>query len=97
MEYKKTLESDIQKRIKKYLKDNGIYNERSQAGINEINKPDIMVIHNGKVAFLELKTPEGRASRGQELKRERLLRAGALHIYPTCLDDVKKLIKEMES
>lgn len=55
--------------------------------------PDIIVIHQGRVAAIELKGPNGRLNPRQEAMHERLMLAGAPVYTATRLEEVEGFLR----
>jgi phosphoketolase len=57
--------------------------------------PDLIVLQNGVVGFMEVKTAAGRLSAGQTRMIQRMLRAGALVYLVRSIDDAVKALADM--
>lgn len=97
-----TPEKRVQNAIIKYLKelrDNGvpIFFERRQALANtKAGLPDLYVLYKGYHIEIECKKPIGGELRTmQEKQRDILIKAGAIWICPTNVEEVKKLFNEL--
>lgn len=95
-------ETETQKQIMDWLRDNHIWHRRipvgavKHAGVRKRSSlkgiPDIMGIipkSNGRVFFIEVKTDEGRLSEGQKLVIGELEAEGVLVIIARRLSDVE--------
>lgn len=97
-----TPEKRVQTPTLKYLtklKDEGlpIFFERRQAmATSKMGLPDIYVLFKGKHIEIECKKPIGGELRTmQEKQRDILIRAGAIWICPTSVQEVKDLFEEL--
>jgi hypothetical protein len=90
------LEKDVQAKILKYLRKTYpqavVYKltETTNCGI-----PDIIFIHNKKVAFIEAKRPGGRVSRIQECVIRKINSQGVIAEVVFSVENVKELLKEI--
>jgi Holliday junction resolvase len=88
-------ETKIQRDIQKYLNDNRILNWRN-SDAKTSGVPDLMACYKGFLIGLEVKTLEGRPTEIQKHKIELIRKAGGYGIFPTSVEDVRKLIGLIE-
>lgn len=70
------LESTLQRKIIKYLKDNNIFYFKT-LHLNKNGIPDIFMLYKGKAIFLELKTENGKISSIQQYQIDKIRENGA--------------------
>lgn len=86
-------EKNIENKIKNYLKSIGAYyvkyfgNAFSQVGV-----PDLLVCYKGKFIGLEVKNETNKTSPLQDVNIENIKRAGGLATVVRSVEDVKKVI-----
>lgn len=91
-------EKNITNKILKYLKNQpccfafkefgGLY---GTAGI-----PDVLCCYNGKFVAFEVKTPNGKLSKLQEIILQKIQNANGIACKVTSLDEVKEILKNLE-
>lgn len=85
------LESAIQKKIRKYLKDNGWIVIRPII-LSESGWPDLQAIKKGRVIFFEVKRPGEKSEPLQVYRRKELIKQGVEAYEVDNLDTIKKII-----
>lgn len=90
-------ESKIQAEILRYL--NGLSRGYFFKTVvcNRSGVPDIVGVYKGHAIYIEVKSSRGKLSELQLLAREKLLEAGAIHVVARELDEVKAVIKDLQS
>lgn len=89
-------ESNFQKKVIKYLKDNNIYYENNHAGgMGGKGRPDLTVCVKGKWLSLELKVSDNQPSSAQLIQKARIEASGGLWYAPRSMVEVIKIIEEM--
>ena len=89
-------ETIIQRQIQKYLNDNKILNWRN-SDTKTSGMPDLMACYKGFLIGLEVKTKDGRPTEIQKHKIELIRKAGGYGMFPTSVEDVRKLIGLIEA
>lgn len=89
-------ESKIQSEILRYLSKLDQSYFFKTIVCNKAGVPDIVGVYKGRPVYIEVKSLRGKMSELQQLTREKLLKAKAIHIVARELDDVKALIKGIE-
>lgn len=91
-------ESNFQTKIIKYLESQGAYVIKYNAsGISKTGVPDLLACVNGKFIAIEVKAPNGIASKLQEYNLKQIQKAGGigLILYPKGFDEFKKIIENI--
>lgn len=88
-------EAQIQSKIIKYLNGIGAYSVKTVA-TNRKGCPDVLVCLNGKFVGLEIKTDKGIISPLQKHNLELIEKSGGTGAVIRSVEDVKKILKEME-
>lgn len=90
----KQLESDLQKKCIKYLKDKNIYYINKYGdGRSGLGAPDLITCINGRFVAFELKVGNNIKSNAQEIHKKRIERNGGIHYTPYTLEE---FIEEVE-
>lgn len=88
---KKPLESDLEKKVCKYLKSLGAYC-RKFTSPSQRAVPDRLFVIHGNTGFLELKRKGEKPTKAQQLEIEELLKHGAVATWADNFDDAKRFI-----
>lgn len=88
-------ETKIQREIQKYLNSRRILNWRQGDAVHS-GLPDLMAIYKGYAIGLEVKTKTGRATELQKRKIQHIINAGGYGIFPTCVEDVEEVLREID-
>lgn len=89
----KLTENEIQAQIKQILQMHGFFVIRIQQGLGcHKGISDLIACKDGKVYFLEVKTPRGRLSEYQERFRDDLHRQGCNYYVLRSIDDAMNLL-----
>lgn len=92
---KKVLEAHIVKEIQRAVtRCGGVCIKLHGGPFQEAGLPDLLVIINGAVTFLEVKTTRGRVSRLQELQIDRLRAAGAAVFVVRSLEEAGNALNQ---
>jgi hypothetical protein len=84
----KQLESDLQKKCIKYLKDKDIYYINKYGdGRSGLGAPDLITCINGRFVAFELKVGNNTKSNAQEIHKIRIERNGGTHYTPYTLEE----------
>lgn len=84
-------ENEIQQDVREYLQWRGWYVIRNQQSLgSHRGLADLTAIKDGRVVFIEIKTPEGRLSRHQRNFRDEILSHGGEYIVIRSLDEIMK-------
>lgn len=79
-------ESRLQSEIITWLRDQGAYVVNIYgSGRTAKGAPDLLVCHKGRFIAVECKVGSGRLSPAQVIHRERILKAGGVHLTPYTL------------
>lgn len=89
------LESDIQTKILRYLKQQGVFHFKTQS-TNISGIPDIVCVYRGLPLFLEVKQPKGKTTPLQEYQMDRIRQAGGYASIVTSVTDVRELLLTLE-
>lgn len=89
------LESTLQRKIQKYLKDNLFNsvvwkNHGNQYSV--LGLPDIMCIYRGKIICIEVKIPGNKPTKLQQVTLKKMEDAGAITGVAYSVEDVKKIL-----
>lgn len=90
------IESDLQRKIQKYLKDNlpeSVVWKNHGNQYSVMGLPDIMCIHKGKMICIEVKMPGNKPTKLQEVTLQKLKEAGAIVGIAYSIQDVKEILK----
>lgn len=85
-------ESQIQKEIIQFLKDNKIFHFRVNADATTVGIPDIVACYKGVFLGIEVKTPTGVATKMQERVKEEIYNSQGWHVYAKSVEDVRKVM-----
>ena len=85
-------ETKIQRNIQKFLNLNKILNWRN-SDTKTSGMPDLMACYKGFLIGLEVKTETGKPTELQKRKIQSIKDAGGYGIFPTSVQDVKKLLR----
>lgn len=85
-------ESQIQKEIIQFLKDNKIFHFRVNADATTVGIPDIVACYKGVFLGIEVKTPTGVATKMQERVKEEIYNNQGWHVYAKSVEDVRKVM-----
>ncbi len=84
-------ESDIRKMLRDYLRLRGWHVHHNLAGLGTYRGiSDLTCVKNGRVVFLEVKTPTGRQSEGQAKFQEEITSAGGEYVLASCIEDLQE-------
>lgn len=89
------LESTLQRKIQKYLKEklpDAVVWKNHGNQYSVIGLPDIMCIYDGKLICIEVKIEGNKTTKLQEVMLEKLHIAGAISSVAYSIDDVEKLL-----
>ena len=89
------LESALQKKIQKYLKDNlhnAVVWKNHGNQYSVIGLPDIMCVYREKLVCIEVKIPGNKPTKLQEITLKKLSDAGAITGVAYSVEDVKQLL-----
>jgi|TARA_R110000803_G_scaffold66841_1_gene128433 Holliday junction resolvase-like predicted endonuclease len=89
-------EKHLQNYLFKLAEANGIYCRKMETTARR-GFPDVMMIHNGKVVFVELKSPStgGSLSKLQERELKRLSKAGANTFVTNTKEGVDNVVAKL--
>lgn len=90
------LESVLQKKIQKYLKDNlpnAVVWKNHGNQYSVIGLPDIMCAYEGKIICIEVKMPGNTPTKLQEITLKKLKEAGAITGIAYSIEDVQKILE----
>lgn len=95
-------EAALQASVLRWLSLKGIWHERRNAGVLKVGRrwirlgtpggADVMVLHAGKVIFLELKASYGKLSAVQRAWGDRAVAAGAVYVVVRSLDALQEAL-----
>ena len=90
------LESVLQRKIQKYLKDNlpnAVVWKNHGNQYSVIGLPDIMCEKEGKIVCIEVKVPGNTPTKLQEITLKKLKEAGAITGIAYSIEDVQKILE----
>jgi Holliday junction resolvase len=88
----KQTENQIQSAIREYLQYKGWFVVRHQQGLGcHRGLSDLTAIKNGRVIWIEVKTPNGKLSEYQKKFKEEISIHGGTYIVARSIDDVKEI------
>ena len=90
------LESVLQRKIQKYLKDNlpnAVVWKNHGNQYSVIGLPDIMCVYAGKIVCIEVKVPGNTPTKLQEITLKKLKEAGAITGIAYSIEDVQKMLE----
>ena len=90
------LESVLQRKIQKYLKDNlpnAVVWKNHGNQYSVIGLPDIMCVYEGKIVCIEVKVPGNTPTKLQEITLKKLKEAGAITGIAYSIEDVQKILE----
>lgn len=93
------LESALQRKIQKYLKDNlpnAVIWKNHGNQYSVIGLPDIMCVFKGKIICIEVKIPGNKTTKLQEVTLKKLSEAGAITCVAYGIEDVEKILKKIK-
>ena len=92
-------EKDITNQIMRYLKTvPDMFCWKEHGGMyGTAGLPDIICCCNGRFVAFEVKTPEGRLSKLQEVTIQRIKDAKGKAFKVTCLQEVKEIMKNLDA
>lgn len=93
------IESDLQRKIQKYLKENlekAVVWKNHGNQYSVIGLPDIMCIYKGKMICIEVKIPGNKPTKLQEVTLQKLKEAGAIVGVAYSIQDVKEILKNIK-
>lgn len=93
------LESVLQRKIQKYLKDNlpnAVVWKNHGNQYSVIGLPDIMCVYKGKIICIEVKIQGNKPTKLQEVTLQKLKEAGAIVGVAYSVQDVKKMLKNIK-
>ncbi len=91
-------ESRIQKKITDWLTSQNIWWMKAhQTSFSRSGAPDLIACTQGRFLAMEVKTPTGTPTLLQIREREKILKSGGTCEIVRSLEDVKKLVKEMQN
>lgn len=93
---KKNPETIIQAKIEAFLRKSKVYTIRLNADGDTVGEPDLLCCYKGRFVGLEVKTKKGVASGIQKGKRLLILESGGAYAFPTSVDDVIKLFRQID-
>lgn len=90
------LESALQRKIQKYLKDNlpnAVVWKNHGNQYSVIGLPDIMCVYEGKIICIEVKISGNTTTKLQEITLKKLKEAGAITGIAYSIEDVKSILE----
>jgi Holliday junction resolvase len=90
-------ETKIQNEIKNYLNQRKIFHYRVNADMNTVGIPDLIACYRGFFLGIEVKTPKGKLSDVQKVVGSEIRENLGYFIVPTCVQDVKDVLKEIDN
>ena len=90
------LESALQRKIQKYLKDNlpnAVVWKNHGNQYSVIGLPDIMCVYEGKIICIEVKISGNTPTKWQEITLKKLKEAGAITGIAYSIEDVKSILE----
>lgn len=90
-------EASIVQSIMRWLKSQGAHVIKTYGGPNRRGLPDLIGVYRGRALALEVKRPGGKPTPLQEYELGRWAAAGAVAAVVTSVDDVKKIIEEVDT
>ena len=90
------LESVLQRKIQKYLKDNlpnAVVWKNHGNQYSVIGLPDIMCVYEEKIICIEVKMPGNTPTKLQEITLKKLKEAGAITGIAYSIEDVQKILE----
>ena len=90
------LESALQRKIQKYLKDNlpnAVVWKNHGNQYSVIGLPDIMCVYEGKIICIEVKISGNTPTKLQEITLKKLKEAGAITGIAYSIEDVQKILE----
>ena len=90
------LESALQRKIQKYLKDNlpnAVVWKNHGNQYSVIGLPDIMCVYEEKIICIEVKMPGNTPTKLQEITLNKLKEAGAITGIAYSIEDVQKILE----
>ena len=90
------LESALQRKIQKYLKDNlpnAVVWKNHGNKYSVIGLPDIMCVYEEKIICIEVKMPGNTPTKLQEITLKKLKEAGAITGIAYSIEDVQKILE----
>lgn len=92
-----TTEAAITDAIIRWLRSRGAHVIKTYGGPYRRGLPDLIGVYRGRALALEVKRPGGKPTPLQEHELSKFAAAGALAAVVTSVEDVKRLIEEVES
>jgi Holliday junction resolvase len=97
-EYIMQRESQIQAAILNYLRSLGWWCWAVKAAVcNERGVPDVLCCYKGRFVAFEIKTQKGKLSGPQKIQILRIHRAGGRASMVRSIDEVKKILQEIDT
>lgn len=94
----RTYESDLKKRYRAWLDDNGCFWSNVTGGpYSKPGDPDTIACVDGLFVAIEAKTPGKNMTEEQELRRIQIERAGGMHLLAYTLQDVIDLVRNIRA
>jgi len=90
-------EAAITSSIMKWLRARGAHVIKTYGGPNRRGLPDLIGVYRGRALALEVKRPGGKPTKLQEYELGRWAAAGAVAAVVTSVDEVKRLIEEVDT
>ena len=89
----KQTENQIQSAIREYLQYNGWFVIRNQQSLGSLKGlADLTAIRNGKVLWIEVKTPKGRLSEWQTKFKAEIEAHGGIYLEARSVEDVEQFL-----
>ena len=86
-------EGEILKQVRDYLRWRGWKVYRIQQGLGcHRGMSDLICVKDGKVLFLEIKTPKGKLSPHQEKFRDEIQDAGNIYLWVSSLEQIRQFM-----
>lgn len=91
-------ESDLQKQVIKWCRENGVYCVNVHAGgMTGKGTPDVLICLDGKFVGCELKVKGNKMDAAQEIRRCQILESGGYHILPYSFPEFLQAIEDIRN
>ena len=91
-----TEESEIKKKIKRYLDSVGAFWSAVTGGAySKPGDPDLIACFHGRYIAIEAKTPRGAQSPIQKRREKEIIEAGGIYILARSVEDVESVLEEL--
>lgn len=92
-----TPEGRLKTEIRRLLRESGAFWSNVQGGPgSKPGDPDIVVCYKGRYIGIEAKSEDGRQSEIQKTREQEIIDAGGIYRIVRKIDDVKKILEEIQ-